>query len=42
VNGPAFVAAKHTRPPREADSVEGKKEPAAFADEIHISDDEDL
>jgi len=42
VNGPAFVAAKHTGPPREADSAEGKKEPAANADEIHISDDEDL
>jgi hypothetical protein len=42
VKGPAFVVAKHMGPQREADSVKGKKEPAANADEIHILDDEDL
>jgi pre-mRNA-splicing factor SYF1 len=42
VNGPAFVAAKHTGPAKEADSAEVHEESVANADEIRISDDEDI
>ncbi|KAF7338659.1 Pre-mRNA-splicing factor SYF1 [Mycena venus] len=41
--GPAFVAAKQTALPRpEGEANDGPAAPAANADEIHISDDEDL
>jgi pre-mRNA-splicing factor SYF1 len=42
-NGPAFVAAKQTALPRpEGETNDVLAAPAANADEIHISDDEDL
>ena len=40
--GPAFIAAKKTVSPQEADAAMTSPKPTANADEIHISDEEDL